>query len=162
MRITDEKMEKFLQKITDSVGTQLQGMNTSIVKTKEEDDRYKQISEIITNMERKIIDMNEKYENRSDEPRGARVDQNQGKALITGFHSETSESKVIQLLKETISEIGMTIENAKIECPAKPITHAFIHFRNDDRNNKYIRSANMDAEDRFHQKEWCTSNTALT
>ena len=62
----------------------------------------------------------------------------------------------------------MTIENARIECPAKPITHAFIHFKNDDERNKYIRSANMlrkeprgrklkvtrlmDAEERFHQK----------
>ena len=113
----------------------------------EEDDRYKQISERIMNMEKKILD--------------------QGKAVITGFHSETSESEVTQLLKETITEIGMTIENARIECPAKPITHAFIHFKNDDGRNKYIRSANMlkkelrgrmlkitrsmDAEERFHQ-----------
>ena len=62
-------MEKFLQKITDSVGTELQGMNSSIVKIKEEDDRYKQFNEITTNMERNILDMDEKYENRSDEPR---------------------------------------------------------------------------------------------
>ena len=62
----------------------------------------------------------------------------------------------------------MTIENARIECPAKPTTHAFIHFKNDDERNKYIRLANvlkkelrgrklkitrsMDAEGRFHQK----------
>ena len=62
----------------------------------------------------------------------------------------------------------MTIENARIECSAKPITHVFIHFKNDDERNKYIRSANMlrkelrgrklkitrsmDAEERFHQK----------
>ena len=81
--------------------------------------------------------------------------------MITGFHSETSESEVIQLLKETITEIGMTIENARIECSAKPITHAFIHFENDDERNKHIRSANMlkknyeegmEAEERFHQK----------
>ena len=45
----DEKMEKFLQKISDSVGAQLHGMNSSIVKMKEEgDDRYKQISERFT------------------------------------------------------------------------------------------------------------------
>ena len=36
----DEKMEKFLQKIMDSVGTQLHGMNATILKMKEEDDRY--------------------------------------------------------------------------------------------------------------------------
>ena len=120
----DEKMEKFLQKITDSVGAQLHGMNSTIVKMKEEgDDRYKQISE---------RHKDEKYENRSDEPRGAHVDQNPVKAVITGFHSETSEPEVIQLLKESITEIGMTIENARIECPAKQITHAFIHFKNDD------------------------------
>ena len=94
-------------------------------------------------MEKKILDMDEKYENRSDEPRGAHGDWNQGKAVITGFHCEASESEVIQLLKETITEIGMTIENARIECPAKPITRAFVHFKNGDERNKYIRSANM-------------------
>ena len=56
----------------------------------------------------------------------------------------------------------------EIECPAKTITHAFIHFKNDDERNKYIRPAIMlkkelrgrklkitrsvDAEERFHQK----------
>ena len=106
--------------------------------------------------------------NRSDEPKGAHGDQDQGKAVLTGFHSETSESEVVQLLKETITEIGMSIENARIERTAKPITHAFIHFKNDDERNKYIRSANvlknelrgrklkitrlMDTEGRFHQK----------
>ena len=88
--------------------------------------------------------------------------------MITGFHSETSEPEVIQLLKESLTEMGMTIENARIECTAKPITHAFIHFKNDDERNKSVRSANMlrkelrgrklkitrsmDAEERFHQK----------
>ena len=51
-------MDKFLQ-ITSSVGTQLQGMNSSIVKMKEEeDDRYKQFNERIMNIE-KILDMDE-------------------------------------------------------------------------------------------------------
>ena len=27
--------------------------------------------------------------------------------------------------------------------PAKPITHAFIHFKNDEERNKCVRSANM-------------------
>ena len=45
-------------------------MNSTFVKMKEEeDDRYKQISERIMNMEKKILDTDEKYENRSDEPR---------------------------------------------------------------------------------------------
>ena len=30
----------------------------------------------------------------------------------------------------------MTTENARIECSAKPITHAFIHFKNDDERNQ--------------------------
>ena len=61
----------------------------------------------------------------------------------TGFHSESSESEVEQLLKETITEVGMSIENARIECLVKPITHAFIYFKSDDERNKYIRSANI-------------------
>ena len=64
----------------------------------------------------------------------------------------------------------MSVGNARIECPAKPITHAFISFKNDDERNKDVRSANilekelrgrkikikmtrsMDAEERIHQK----------
>ena len=71
------------------------------------------------------------------------MDQNQGKAVVTGFHSETSESEVTQLFKESKHEVGMDIGNARIECTAKPITHAFIHFKNDGERNKFIRSANM-------------------
>ena len=33
---------------------------------KEGDDKYKQINERVTNIERKILDMGEKYENRSE------------------------------------------------------------------------------------------------
>ena len=67
-----------------------------------------------------------------------------------------------------INEIGMDFGSARIECPAKPITHAFIYFANDDERNKFIRSANMlkrelrrrkiritrsmEAEERFHNK----------
>ena len=88
--------------------------------------------------------------------------------MITGFHSETSESEVTQLSREMISEIGMDFGSARIECTAKPITHAFIHFMNDGDRNKFIRSANMlkkelrrrkikitrsvDAQERFHNK----------
>ena len=98
-RKTDDKMEKFLQKITESVGTHFHGMNSTIVEMKEEDDRFKQICERVTNMEKKILDVDEKYENRSDEAMGAHGDQNLGKAATGGFQSETSESEVIQLLK---------------------------------------------------------------
>ena len=57
----EDMVDKFLQ-ITSSVGTQLQGMNSSIVKMKEEDDRYKQFNERITNIE-KILDMDENTKN---------------------------------------------------------------------------------------------------
>ena len=62
-------MDKFLQTITDSVGTQLHGMNSTTVKIKAEDDRFKQTSERIMHMVKKILDINEKCENRSEEPR---------------------------------------------------------------------------------------------
>ena len=60
------------------------------------------------------------------------------------------------------------MENVRIECTAKPITHAFIRFKNDEERNKFVRSAyllkkelrgrklklsrSMDADERFHQK----------
>ena len=63
--------------------------------------------------------------------------------MITGFHSETTESEVTELLREMINEIGMDFGRAKIECPAEPITHAFIHFMDNGDRNKFIRSAHM-------------------
>ena len=105
------------------------------------------------------------------------VDENQGKTVITGFHSETTESEVTPLLREIINEIGMDFGSARIECPAKPITHAFIHFMNNGDRNKFIRSANMlkkelrgrkvkitrsmDAEERSTTKECDMSNNCI-
>ena len=88
--------------------------------------------------------------------------------MITGCHSETCESEVEQLLRETMTETGMPTENVRIERLAKPITHAFIYFKSEDERNKHVRSANMlskelrgrkikmtrsmDAEERYYQK----------
>ena len=61
----------FLQKISDSVGAQSHGMNSSIEKMKEEgDDRYKQISERFTNIEKKILDMDKNTKGRLKKSRG--------------------------------------------------------------------------------------------
>ena len=57
-RKADEMLEKCPQ-VTSIVGNQIQGMNSSIAKMKEGDDRYKQFNERITNIE-KILDMDEK------------------------------------------------------------------------------------------------------
>ena len=56
-------------------------------------------------------------------------DQNHGKAAATGFHGDTSEQEVERLLGETITEIGMSNKNAKIECLAKIITQPFFYFK---------------------------------
>ena len=93
---------------------------------------------------------------------------NQSETVITGLHSDTTESEVTVMLKEIMNGIGMDFVNVKLVCPAKPITHAFIYFANDNERNKFIRSANilkrelrrrkiretrsMEAEERFYNK----------
>ena len=149
-RKADEMLEKFIL-VTNTVGSQIQGMKSSIVsmqemneKMKEEgENKFNHFDERITNLKRKILDMDEKYEHRSEDNKKEHVDENQGRTVITGFHSETTESEVTQLLREMINESGMDFGSARIECPAKPITHAFIHFMNNGDRNKFIRSANM-------------------
>ena len=102
--------------------------------------------------------------------RKTQEDQNQRRAVATGFHEDTTVQEVENLLKETIVEIGMSTEKTQIKCPAEPITHGFLHSIGSDEANKYARSANMikkdmwrrkigistamDAEERFHQKNW--------
>ena len=51
---------------------------------------------------------------------------NQSETVMTGLHSETTESEVAVMLKEMMKEIGMDFGSVKLVCPAKPITHAFI------------------------------------
>ena len=87
--------------------------------------------------------MDEKYEYRSEDNKKEHFDENQGKTVITGFHCEPTESEVSKLLREMINEIGMDFGRERIECPAKPITHAFIHFMDNGDRNNFIRSANM-------------------
>ena len=94
--------------------------------------------------------------------------QNQRWAVETGFHDDTTVHEVEDLLKETIVAIGISMENIKIKCPAKPITHVFLQHTDRDGRDKYVRSANMpkkelsgrkkgispakDAEERSHQQ----------
>ena len=95
-------------------------------------------------------------------------DQNQKRAVVTGFHHDTTEPEVQDILKETITTIGMSTGQIQIKCPVKPITHAFLQFTDNDERDKFVRSANMlkkelrgrkirispamDAEERLHQK----------
>ena len=43
-------------------------------------------------MERKILDMDKKNEHRSEDNKKEHVNANQDETVITGFHSETTES----------------------------------------------------------------------
>ena len=146
----DDLMERFMF-MTNSVGTQIQGMNSSIVKLHETNEKMKEegenkfnkIDERFKDMEKKMMDLDKKYENRSDDERNGSVIANQGETVIAGLHKETTESEVADTLKEMIKEIGMDYEKVKLVCPAKPITHAFVYFENDNERNKFIRSANM-------------------
>ena len=53
---TDEKMVNGLLAVTNSVGTQIRGMNSTIENLKEEGvDRYKHIDERIADMEKKFF-----------------------------------------------------------------------------------------------------------
>ena len=174
-RKADDLLERFMM-ITNTVETQIQGMNSSIVKLHEANEKMKEegenkfnkIDERFMDMEKKILDLDKKYENRSDDNKQENVIPNQSETVITGLHSETTESEVTVMLKEMMKEIGMDFESVKFVCPAKPITHAFIYFVNDNERNKFIRSANMlkrelrgrkiritrsmEAEERFYNK----------
>ena len=185
-RKTEEKMNDFSKKaddllerfmtITNTVGAQIQGMNSSIVKLHETNEKMKEegenkfnkIDERLMDMKKKILDLDKKYENRSEDNKHGNVIANQSETVMTGLHKETTESEVAVMLKEMMKEIGMDFESVKLVCPAKPITHAFIYFENDNKRNKFIRSANMlqrelrgrkiritrsmEAEERFYNK----------
>ena len=110
----DDLLEKFM-KITNTVGNQIHGMNSSIAKLQETnkkmkedgENKFNKINERFMDMEKKILDLDKKYENRSEENKQENVNANQSETVITGLHSETTESEVTDMLKEMMNEIGM-------------------------------------------------------
>ena len=73
------------------------------------------------------------------EGNSSQENQNQRRAVPTGFHDDTTEREVEHLLKETIIAIGMSMEQIQIKCPAKPITHALLQFTDTDETDKFVR-----------------------
>ena len=71
---------------------------------------------------------------------------------------DTTEQEVQHLLEETIITIGMSTEQILIKCPAKPITHAFLQFiDNDERETGQGRWRKISL-----QKDLDISNAAST
>ena len=58
-------------------------------------------------------------------------------------HDDTTEQEVQNSLKYTTFAIGMSTEQIQIKCLAKPITHAFLQFTDNDERDKFVRSANI-------------------
>ena len=66
----------------------------------------------------------------TDDSSKVHEDQNHGRAVATGFHGDTLEQEIERPPRRTITEIGMSYENTRIECLAEPITHAFVYLQN--------------------------------
>ena len=128
--------------------------------------KFNQFDERIMNMERKILDMDKKYEHRSEDNKQEHVNGNQGETVKLDSTVKRQSWKSY-LLREMINEIEIHFGSTRIEYSAKTITHVFIHFVNDDERNKFIRSGNMmkkelrerkkitrsmDTEERFYNK----------
>ena len=112
---TDEKMYNFIPTISNLVGTQLRGMNSTIEKMKEEgEERYKQVNEIIVKMEKKLSMKDEANEIKADDSSKVHEDQNHGRAVATGFHGDTSEQEIERLLRETIMQGPNVLQNLSL------------------------------------------------
>ena len=68
---------------------------------------------------------------------------NENKAVATGFKEDSAEEYVKTVIEKTITISGRKGVKYTIKCPAIPIKHAFIEFRDSDVRYKYIRSAKM-------------------
>ena len=105
-------------------------------------------------------------------------DQNQPRAVETGFHDGTTEQELQRLLTETIITISI-VNGANSDQMSRQTNHTRICVVLDsDERDKFVRSANilkkelrgrkirisaaMDAEERSHQEDLDTSNAAST
>ena len=65
------------------------------------------------------------------------------KAVAYGFREDSQEKDVKAVVEKTIKATGMKGVEYTIDCPAIPITHAFVEFQNMKIRDRYVRSASM-------------------
>ena len=125
---TMEKMQLMTKKTNETkpVGSQLQGMNTTIGKmTVEFEDNYRRMDERITSMEQRMAMLEDPQRRRSEtkahymEGITSQENQNQRRAVVKGFHDDTTAQEVQDMLKEIITTIGKPMDQIQIKCPAK-------------------------------------------
>ena len=109
---SNEKNGRFLEKIGRKDGTlgafihelsRLSNtrMNSTFEKMKDEgDDRNNKIDEIIATMEKKFSMIEEPGKTKTREYHKVQEDQNHGKDVATGFHEDSTEQEVEQLLRD--------------------------------------------------------------
>ena len=89
------------------------------------------------------------------------------KAVAHGFKEDSEVKDMKAVIEKTIKVAGMEEVEYTIDCPAIPITHAFVEFQNMNFRDRYGRSASLqkfelngktikispalDAEERFHR-----------
>ena len=64
------------------------------------------------------------------------------KAVRHGFKPETREQEVRALVTKVINDTGMKEEHM-VDCPAIPITHVSVEFKDTRIRDRFVRSANM-------------------
>ena len=69
--------------------------------------------------------MNETTTNVADESLRKHNIQDDTKVVATGSHDDTTEDEVKKILTSIVVVRGISKENMKVKCPAKPITPAF-------------------------------------
>ena len=83
-------------------------------KKEEGENKLNQIDERFMDMAKKILDMDKIYGSRGEDFKQEHVNMNQSETVISGLHSETTESEVIIMLKEMMNEIGMDFGSARL------------------------------------------------
>ena len=96
--------------------------------------------------------MDEKYERRSEDNKKEHVDENQGKTVITGFHSETTEPEVTQLLREMINDLGMHFRKCKNRMHRKT-DHSCFHSLHERWRQKQVHQVSEHVEKGTERKK---------
>ena len=146
--------------MTNSVGTQIQGMNSSIVKLHETNEKMKEegenkfnkIDERFKDMEKKMMDLDKKYENRSDDERNGSVIANQGETVIAGLHKETTESEVADTLKEMIKRNWNGLRESET-CLSCQTNHACLRLFRERQRKEQVHQVGKHAKKRIKRKK---------
>ena len=137
IRTRDQRTEEKITRIEKNMDFKIEGQISA------------KFSEKFLELETKMEDMEKRLETatktheKDNTKEGSRSIPIEHKAVAIRFKEDRNEKEAKAMIEETIRVLGMKDMEYTIDCPATPITHAFVELQSERIRDRYVRAVSL-------------------